>query len=313
MKLTRDQKLNRWFVVHSGVVPLGALLELGFSRRGVYSMVDGKELIVLQPGVFLSAQYPRDELQMQIAVCMRNPRIVIAFLTAARHWTYRSLPKDRLLHILVPHACSPQLKGGGIVVHRCRQIDPADVVELTNGMRVTSPSRTLLDIADSVGDIVATSILEQLINEGRGSLAHHVATLTRLGHAQRPGTPTLARVIAARPRGSRALQSELETRVLTEIHRQQLPEPVTQHELSIGDGRTIRFDFAWPKFKVALEVDHPFWHAGAEQSHNDKWRDRKAAVEGWSTHRVTSLDVAGGLGEAIADVGRILAMATSAA
>ena len=58
---------------------------------------------------------------------------------------------------------------------------------------------------------------------------------------------------------------------------------------------------------TALEVDHPFWHAGSVPSARDKRRDRKAATAGWLTVRVSDLDVDTGLREAVADVARVLA------
>ena len=109
------------------------------------------------------------------------------------------------------------------------------------------------------------------------------------------------------------MQSDLEVRVLAEIERQGLPAPVTQHPLVLPDGDRIRLDFAWPAFKEGLEIDHPFWHAGASESHRDRWRDRKAATIGWHTTRITDFDVDAGLGDAIADVAAILRFATRTA
>jgi very-short-patch-repair endonuclease len=65
--------------------------------------------------------------------------------------------------------------------------------------------------------------------------------------------------------------------------------------------------------KLAIEVDHPAWHAGAIDSHTDKGRDRKLATIGWTSSRITDIDVNSGLREAVADVGQILARLTSAA
>lgn len=301
---TGIQQLHVWFAQHNGVVGLARAQTFGLSRSAVYRLADRGELKLLQPGVFQSTQWPTGELQLMTAVCVRNPHAVIGFLTAAKTWTFRSLRKDRLLHVVVPHGSSPELQG--VVVHRSRQIDPVDLVLRTDGIRVTSPSRTLLDIADAVGDIAAASILEQLINDGRGTFATHASTLARLGHAQRPGTATMARVISSRPKWSRALQSALEAQVLAEIHRQGLPEPEVQYSLDVRSGGRIRFDFAWPGWRVALEVDHPFWHAGEEQSHLDKRRDRQVAAMGWQTLRLTDLDVASGLEAAIKELADLL-------
>ena len=296
--------LHSWFAEHNGVVGLSRAQTFGLSRSSVYRMAERGELKLLQPGVFQSTQWPTGELQLMTAACVRNPHAAIGFLTAAKTWSFRSLRKDRLVHVVVPHGSSPELHG--VVVHRTRRIDPVDLVLRDDGIRVTSPSRTLLDVADAVGDIAAASILEQLINDGRGTFATHASTLARLGHAQRPGTATMARIISSRPKWSKALQSALEAQVLAEIRRQGLPEPEIQCSLDLPGGGRIRFDFAWPQWRLALEVDHPFWHAGGEQSHLDKRRDRQVATLGWQTIRVTDLDVASGLEAAIAELASLL-------
>jgi hypothetical protein len=236
---------------------------------------------------------------------MRNDEAMIARLTAARTWSFRSLPKDRLIHVLVPHGCSPALRD--VVVHRSRRIDPVDIVEFSNGLRVTSPPRTLYDIAGGIGDVATTSIMEQLIYQGGGTLTTHTNTFVRLARTLPDSTAVVVRVIAAKKKWSGALQSDLEGKVLAEILRQGLPRPTGQYTIVVDDGKhRIRFDFAWPDRLVGLEVDHPFWHIGVEQTHSDKWRDRKAGVEGWFTSRITSLDVDGGLRSAIADVAKII-------
>ena len=114
-------------------------------------------------------------------------------------------------------------------------------------------------------------------------------------------------VIGGRPAWRAAMQSELETRVLTEIRRQGLPTPAVQMSYLLPTGGRIRLDFAWPRHKVALEVDHPFWHAGAIESHRDKRRDLKMSTVGWQTLRITDLDVSAALAASIRDVGLVLA------
>ena len=311
MSKVRIPELNAWFGQHNGVAALDTMVEYGVSRSAVYRMVDRGELISLQPAVFQSTRWPTGEMQLMTAACLRDPSIAIGFSTAARSWTFRSMPKDHLLHVVMPHGRSFALRA--VVVHRSRRIDPIDIVERADGIRLTSPTRTLFDIADFAGDRAASSILEQLINDGRGTMATHAGTVARLGHAQRRGTATMARVIASRPAWSSAMQSDLETQVLAEFRRQGLPLPVIQHRLVLRDGRRIRFDFAWPELRIAVEVDHPFWHAGDIASHNDKQRDRLAMAQGWRIARITSLDVAGGLVAAVADVAAMIALAREAA
>ncbi|HVE19434.1 MAG TPA: hypothetical protein VNB52_10125, partial [Ilumatobacteraceae bacterium] len=121
----------------------------------------------------------------------------------------------------------------------------------------------------------------------------------------RPGSKTMLAVIRSRPPWRAALQSDLEVKVLEEMSRQNLPVPAGQFPMRLPD-RDIVIDFAWPAFMLAVEVDHPAWHDGELDSHADKGRDRKLTTIGWTSARITAIDVNGGLREAVADIGRIL-------
>ena len=197
---------------------------------------------------------------------------MLAFLTAAALWNARRLPSEPKIHVLIPHGCSPEI--GDVVVHRCRRIDPVDISE-RDGLRLTSPPRTLFDIADLLGVDATASVLEQWIDLGRGTFETHVDTWIRLGRPRRPGTRTMSAVLRSRPAWRSALQSDLEVRVLDALTRQGLPRPEVQWATRLPGGRNIVIDFAWPDAKVALEVDHPFWHATFDEWRRDRSRDRE--------------------------------------
>jgi hypothetical protein len=263
------------------------------------------------PGVFRSAQWPCNREQILAAVCARNLSAMIAFTTAGQEWTLRRM-MDPKIHVLVPHGASPKMEG--VVVHRCRRIDPVDIVHRPDGIRLTSPPRTLFDCADMIGREATTSVLEQLLNEQRLTFGTVTDTLQRLYHPNRPGSKTMLAVIQSRPAWRTALQSDLEVRVLEEMSRQDLPEPVPQYPIRLpGRDHDIAIDFAWPHLKLAVEVDHPAWHDGAADSHSDKGRDRKLTTIGWTTARITDIDVNGGLRAAVADIAQILNRLTDAA
>lgn len=296
--------MNEWLADHSGIITAKTLNELGCPPREWYRLVERDELSIILPGTFRSRHWPLEPIQLMTAACLRCPQAALGFVTAGRWWSFRRLPPDDRIHVLVPHGCSPVLDG--VVVHRCRQIDNVDIVRRDDGITLTSPVRTLFDCADMLGKEATASVLEQLIDRGNGSFVTHAATLARLGRPRRPGTRTMARVIASRPAWRQAMQSDLEARVLAEIVAQGLPTPGVQLTVLLPDGSRIRLDFAWPDHRVALEVDHPFWHAGSEESHRDKRRDRKLLSINWRVMRITDLDVGAALTESIADVAAVL-------
>lgn len=295
--------LDHWFQTHLGVISTSQLTGLGCSTRTVHRMVARGELVVARHGVYRSSQFPVSREQQLVALCASNPNLLIAFTSAGLLWGCRKIV-DHRLHVLAPHGVSPELSG--VVVHRCRRIDPVDIVERPDGIRLTSPPRTLFDSADMLGLSAARSVLEQMLHERRFTFGTMVDTYQRLAHPNRPGSRTMLDVITSRPKWRTALQSDLELRVLEEFERQGLPPAVTQCPVHLPTGRTIHLDFGWPQWKVGVEVDDPAWHAGSEERHRDAHRDRKATTVGWNVPRITKIDVNGALADAVSDVAIIL-------
>ena len=296
---------------HLGIISTDRLLALGCPSRTLANLVSDGALTTMLPGVFRSAQWPCNREQILAAVCARNLAAMIGFTTAGQEWSLRQMA-DPSVHVLVPHGSSPQMEG--VIVHRCRRIDPVDVVQRPDGIRLTSPPRTLFDSADMIGQEATTSVLEQLLNEQRVTFGTVSDTVRRLYHPNRPGAATMLAVIQSRPAWRSALQSDLEVKLLQEIAAQGLPSPVPQFPVRLpGRERDIYIDFAWPSARLAIEVDHPAWHDGAADSHADKGRDRKLTTLGWTSARITNIDVHGGLREAVADIGVILSRLTVSA
>jgi len=305
------RSMDAWLSTHVGIISSAELVAAGCGPRNVSRMVDSGEIVTMLPGVFRSAQWPCNREQKLAAVCARNSAASIAFTTAGQLWSWRRMT-DPLIHVLVPHGVSPEMPE--VVVHRCRRIDPVDIVQRADGIRLTSPPRTMFDCADMIGMEATASVLEQLLNERMVTFGTITDTVRRLYHPQRPGSKTILAVIQSRPAWRVALQSDLEFKVLEEMARQRLAMPVTQYAIRPpGYDHDIAIDFAWPGVKLAIEVDHPAWHAGALDSHTDKGRDRKLTTIGWTTSRITDIDVNGGLREAVADVGEILVRLRTAA
>lgn len=295
--------VDQWFQTHLGVISTSQLVQLGCSTRTIRRMVVRGELVTARYGVYRSSQWPASREQELVALCATNQSLLIAFTTAATLWGCRRVV-DRRIHVLTPHGVSPEL--AGVVVHRCRRIDSVDIVERPDGIRLTSPPRTLFDSADMLGLSATRSVLEQMLHEQKFTLATMVDTYQRLAHLNRPGTRTMLDALASRPQWRSVLQSDLELKVLEEFERQGLPPVVSQCPVMLPTGRTIHLDFGWPQWKVGVEVDDPAWHAGAEERHRDGHRDRKATTVGWNVPRISKIDINGGLADAVNDVAMIL-------
>jgi very-short-patch-repair endonuclease len=76
------------------------------------------------------------------------------------------------------------------------------------------------------------------------------------------------------------------------LHGKDLPAP--ERELRFHPERRWRFDFAWPAYGVATEVDGGQWKAGGGRHNTDADRDKlnQAALHGWRIVRLSPQQIA---------------------
>ena len=90
--------------------------------------------------------------------------------------------------------------------------------------------------------------------------------------------------------------SALEDELAAQMRLCHLPEFV--RELRFHDSRMWRFDFAWPQFMVAVEVEGGIWNNGAhvrgKHVSSDCEKASEAAIAGWRVLRVTGDQIKAG-------------------
>jgi very-short-patch-repair endonuclease len=298
------EQINSWLASHQGIIGTVALSELGVPRSTAESMMARGDLRPVLPGVYASPAWPVGRPQLLQAVCQRNEHATLSHTTAGQLWGLRRM-SDQRIHVLVPHGCSPMMEG--VVVHRCRRIDPVDVVQRADGLRVTSPPRTVFDASALLGEAASESVVEQLLDNDWCTFETVRSTVERLARPGRPGSTVMRRVLLGRPNWAAAVESDLEMRVVQALRAAGLPEPVRQMQLALPSGDQIRIDLAYPACRLVIEIDHHFWHAGRRQSERDKRRDRRLAAAGWRVIRITDWDVTNDLAAVIEDLRRLAA------
>jgi hypothetical protein len=129
-------------------------------------------------------------------------------------------------------------------------LEPDEIV-LLDGLLVTSPERTLLDIARSLP-------FEQALIPADAALHRHLVKRGQLEQslcraAHRRGNAAARQVLAFARAGA---ESPGETRSRVAIHRAGLPPPVLQHEVRTVAGLVLgKVDFWWEEYGVAGEFD----------------------------------------------------------
>jgi len=74
------------------------------------------------------------------------------------------------VHLTVPRSKRGSRRPRGVVVHTSEQLLEADEVVLRNGMRVTAPVRTIMDVARAgLGPDLVSNAATQIINRGQAT------------------------------------------------------------------------------------------------------------------------------------------------
>ena len=173
---------------------------------------------------------------------------------------------------------------------------PGDVVAL-DGLQVTSPARTALDVTTVTGVEQALVMVNHLLHRQLTTiddLHDRYATMARHPYTLRTGL--VLRLADAR------IESVGESRTSYALWRQGIPRPVPQLAVTDGHGREVaRLDFAWPGRGRWLEFDGRekyVKHLRAGESVTDAVLREKRREEmvceltGWRCIRITWADLA---------------------
>ena len=229
---------------------VGQAAALGVTARALQRASDRGWIVQVRRGIYAVAGHPPSPWQPLMAAALAaGPVGVISHSSAAAvHGFYGFVPR-RPAELTARHGAHVVLEG--VTTHRSRDLVPEDIAE-RRGVRVTSPIRTVIDIAASTND----HLLARVIDEGAIGLlwtperiAHRLDDLRRCG---RRGVLRLDRLLAARA-GQPIPDSALERRVFR-VLKPRVPPFVTHFQLTL-DGRALILDLAIEEFKIAGEVE----------------------------------------------------------
>ena len=188
-----------------------------------------------------------------VAATRRHPP-VISHRSAAAFWGFPERTGWPVNVDVLAQPDSAARSKNGVVVHRTPFTD-ADVAEV-GGLLVTSPERTLVDLARSENFVDAVVALDFAVDPDRarpGILTTREALLDRVVRADnaRGQVKALRAIRFARPGAQNP--GETESRVL--IFRLGFPEPDLQTRHDNPRGGYYYTDFEWPFFRIIGEFD----------------------------------------------------------
>ena len=228
------------------------------------------------------------------AVLAAGPSATLSHSSAAALWRLRDV-RRRDVDVIAPRLC----RRPGIAAHRIAL--PADEVTIERGIPVTTPARTLFDLAT----VVTPQQLEHAFNEAE---VQRLASPTSLAdlvarYPRRPGNATIRGVLGVyAARGATRTRSELEIEFLTFLDTHDLPRPITNGQSDHGE-----LDATWPAARLVVEVDGFATRGTRRAFEADRARDRALQVDGWRVLRLTSRQLAGDAGTIAGQIRILLA------
>jgi very-short-patch-repair endonuclease len=265
-----DGRIGRLADAQFGVVARAQVLAEGFTPAQIRRRVESGRWDSPLPRVYRIAGAPPTGRQAAMAGALwAGAGALVSHATAAVLWGFPGVATTR-----IELWTARNLTSDRIVVHRGTRLDRADRTTL-GPIPVTTPVRTLIDIAGRLEDLRLASLLEELVARELVDPRRLAARLEALRGAGRVGAGRLEALLEARGDGP-AMESALETLVWTLIGRSGAALPIRQHWVSTAGGR-YRLDFAWPEQRVAVECDG--WeHHGRRRHDFGKDRARYAEV-----------------------------------
>src|SRR5215217_7621416 len=259
-----------------GVVSRSNLLRLGFSASAVDHRVRTGRLHPFHRGVYsVGHRVVGADGRRWAAVLACGPGAVLSHASAAAAWDIRASAAGTI-HVTV--GPTGRSKRPGIRLH-WRRVLPADEITQLSGLPITTPARTLLDLAASG---LRGRRLEAALDRAELLRLLDFADLQRLlaRYPGRPGTPSLKAVLARYRAGD--TRSVLEALVAELCDAHGLPRP---QENCVIEGK-VR-DFYWPHARLVVEADSYAWHRSPSALNDDRERDVELTLAGYRTLRFT--------------------------
>jgi very-short-patch-repair endonuclease len=269
---------------HGLVTSEEAVGALGPYRRRRW--VSEGRLVLVQPGVYRLPGTPETWHQALKAVEL-STRGIVSHRSAAELWGLL-LPGGYVEASIHPDA-RPRVRPPA-VTHRIRDLRPDLAVE-REGMRLTDPVRTVVDLGLVVHPSLVSAALRRGISKKLVSLAQARHIRERLGRQGRNGTGILGDVIDIHVLAGEKAESELEERFLQLRTRYDLRELTLQYEVWEMGRCVARVDAAVPKLKLAIEVDGYEHHSTPEAFQRDRERQNELVGMGWTVLRFTWSDI----------------------
>lgn len=282
--MTMNKTAMRMAVRQGGVIRHNQALECGLSRSSIDRRVRSGEWKRIGRGIFRLVDLNEPLDRVRAAVCVL-PGAVISHETAAEMHQIRGLERG-LAVVTVPTKTTHAFTG--VNVHRTHDLADDHIAPMS-GLPVTTPARTLCDLAATLHPLYLASIVDDQIAAKRLDFDDFRRVVESIRRKGKPGAASLGEILDERTDGPTPGATRIERIGLRVLIDAGLPSP--EIEFAAPWDRTRRLDAAYPTARIGIEWDSKRWHTQVARFDSDRKRDRLALLCGWRVFRFTWADV----------------------
>ncbi len=283
-----------------GVVTYRQLVALGLGRGAIEHRLASGRLHRLHRSVYLVGHEARGPLTEDFAAVLAcGTGTLLSFHHAAARWGFRPAAPAPVDVTVI--GGDPRRHAGIRIHHVSLALPPVDV-RTRDGLPLTAPARTLLDLAE----VLTARELRWAVEEARVQRLVAPGDLRSVveRHPRRRGVARLRAALAAAAGGPSLTRSEAERRFAELVAAARLPAPA----LNVRVGRH-EVDALWREQRLIVEVDGYAFHAGREAFERDRRRDAELQASGFVVTRLTWRQITGEPAAVAALLSRLLALA----
>ena len=296
-----ELKCLRLAATQKGLVRRDQAIALGLSPSAIKWRLGQKRWQAVHPGVYRIEGSPCTWHQDLKAACLWAARgVAVSHRAAAALW---GLARFRRHPVEISVTRDIRLDGTP-VVHRVRALNARDL-QSVDGLPVTSPTRTLIDLCASEDRATIEASVDECLRRKLTSLDKLAAALDR-SRGQR-GVGFLRELVERYQGGEAPTESDLEAAFLEVIDGAGLPRPVKQRCI-IVHGRLRRLDFLFAEQRVVVEVDGYASHSDPVTFENDRQRSNGLTARGFQVFHFTYKMVQHQPDRLVEDIGRAIGL-----
>jgi very-short-patch-repair endonuclease len=273
--MSAEAEVARIAARQHGMVTWAQLRAAGVTRDAITAHVRNGWLVARHRGVYRLGVFGGPFGDEMAALLACGPHAVLS------HWT---APHVFALHPPVPDGVHVTVMEGlagrrpGIRTHRTTALPPCDVV-VRHGLRVTTPARTLLDLAATAPRDALERLVEEAQVQRLASTAELLAVIER--GVGRRGVRKLRELVDLLDEPL-LTRSEAEKRLRALCRSAALPMPQMNVRRAGWE-----VDAVWDAQKLVVEVDGHKFHSPLSQFERDRRKDADLMLAGYRVLRLT--------------------------